>query len=162
MEDEEISVGEWCITIIILAIPLVNILYLIIGMFTARKASKRNYLRASLLLPFIAAIVFLVGLFIFSTITGKGFSELMPNQEQGSKIEWKGLQDKIDSLGSAKNADTSDGFITLDKTDGESIQVKVLSIQGSLVNVQQTDGQRVMIGINSLTPNSQNKIREAP
>jgi len=91
MEDEEISVGEWLVTMIILAIPIVGLLYFLIGMFAARKASKRNYFRASFLLSFIFMAILLVGLFLFSKNTGQSFSELIASQEQGSKIEWKGL-----------------------------------------------------------------------
>lgn len=50
-EDRTITVGDWLITLILLAIPVVNLIMLIIwAVGDATPLSKRNYAKASLIL----------------------------------------------------------------------------------------------------------------
>ena len=65
-----ISVGEWIITFIILAIPLVNIIMLFVWAFGGGvNLSKKNYARASLI--FLAAVLVLY--IILFAIIGTSF-----------------------------------------------------------------------------------------
>jgi hypothetical protein len=66
-----ISMGEWIITLIILAIPLVNIIMLLVWGFSGTtNPSKRNYCRAVL-------IFFVVGIVLFFLFGGLGMFAAM-------------------------------------------------------------------------------------
>lgn len=61
--DEEVSVGEWIVTMIILAIPIVNLVMLFVwGFGSDAKPSKKNYAKAILI---VMAVMFVLGIFIF-------------------------------------------------------------------------------------------------
>jgi len=54
-----ISLGEWIITFIVLAIPIVNIIMLFVwGFSSATNPSKQNFCRATLILYLVCAVLF--------------------------------------------------------------------------------------------------------
>lgn len=62
-----ISLGEWIITFIVLAIPLVNIVMLFVwGFSAATNPSKQNFCKATL-------IVYLIGIVLFFLFGGLAF-----------------------------------------------------------------------------------------
>lgn len=68
-----ISLGEWIITFIVLAIPLVGIIMMLVWAFSANtNPSKQNFCRASLILTAIMIVLFLLfgGLAFFSAMSG--------------------------------------------------------------------------------------------
>ena len=63
--DDEVSVGEWIITAIILAIPIVNIVMLFVWGFGGNaKPSKKNYAIATLILMAAMIVIFIFILII--------------------------------------------------------------------------------------------------
>jgi membrane protein YdbS with pleckstrin-like domain len=59
-ENKSVSVGEWIITIIILAIPLVNIVMLIVWAANeSTHPSKKNYAKAALI---VIGVLFAIGI----------------------------------------------------------------------------------------------------
>lgn len=66
-----ISLGEWIITFIVLAIPLVNIIMLFVwGFSSGTNANKQNFCRATLILWLVSFILFFLfgGLAFFSAM----------------------------------------------------------------------------------------------
>ena len=60
-EDLPLSVGDWLITLIVLAIPVVNILlYIYWAFFSKGNVSRRNFCKASLILMVFGVILALV------------------------------------------------------------------------------------------------------
>ena len=54
-----ISLGEWIITFIVLAIPIVNIIMLFVwGFSSATNPSKQNFCRATLILYLVCIVLF--------------------------------------------------------------------------------------------------------
>ena len=69
--DETISVGGWIITLIVLAIPLVNIIMLFVWGFSAgTPASKQNFCRAYLILLAIAIVLWIIFAVMFGAALG--------------------------------------------------------------------------------------------
>jgi hypothetical protein len=65
-EASPVSLGDWIITLIVLAIPIVGIVMLFVWAFSgSTPPSKQNYCRAALIL---AAVVFVLWLVFFFTI----------------------------------------------------------------------------------------------
>lgn len=65
-DTETMSVGDWMVTILILAIPLVNlVMYLVWAFSSTGNVNRRNFCRASLIW---FCIVFVVALF-FAAVT---------------------------------------------------------------------------------------------
>lgn len=63
-----ISVGEWIITFIILAIPLVNIIMLFVWAFSGGvNPSKQNYAKASLIIFAILILLYIIGFAVIGT-----------------------------------------------------------------------------------------------
>lgn len=64
LRDDEVSVGEWIVTMILLAIPIVNIVMLCIWAFGGNaKPSKKNYALATLIvmaIMIVIAVIFVV------------------------------------------------------------------------------------------------------
>lgn len=62
-ESSPVSLGDWIITLIVLAIPIVGIVMLFVwGFASGTHPSKQNYCRAVLILALIAfALVILIG-----------------------------------------------------------------------------------------------------
>ncbi len=66
LDEKPMSVAEWLITIIVLAIPLVNVvLYLYWAFSSPVNLNRRNYCRASLVIFVIA-----VGIFVLFALFG--------------------------------------------------------------------------------------------
>lgn len=68
-----ISLGEWIITFIVLAIPLVNIVMLFVwGFSSGTNPSKQNFCKATLILYLVAFVLFFLfgGLAFFSAMHG--------------------------------------------------------------------------------------------
>ena len=70
IRQDEVSVGEWIITSIIIAIPLVGFIMLFVWAFGGGdvKPSKRNYAKAMLLLIAICIGIGIVLLIIFGAV----------------------------------------------------------------------------------------------
>ena len=61
----ELSVGDWILTLIVLAVPLVNVvMYLYWAFSSSAHPTRRNFSRASLVLFAIGVAFYLVVLFI--------------------------------------------------------------------------------------------------
>lgn len=68
-----ISLGEWIITFIVLAIPLVNIVMLFVWAFSgSTNPSKQNFCRATLIVYLVAIVLFFLfgGLAFFAAMHG--------------------------------------------------------------------------------------------
>jgi glycopeptide antibiotics resistance protein len=68
-----ISLGEWIITFIVLAIPLVNIIMLFVWAFSSgTNPSKQNFCRAMLIVYLVCIVVFFLfgGLAFLSAMHG--------------------------------------------------------------------------------------------
>jgi hypothetical protein len=68
-----ISLGEWIITFILLAIPLVNIIMLFVwGFSSSTNPNKQNFAKATLIIYLIAIVCFFLfgGLAFFSAMQG--------------------------------------------------------------------------------------------
>jgi phosphoglycerol transferase MdoB-like AlkP superfamily enzyme len=68
-----ISLGEWIITLIVLAIPLIGLIMMLVWAFSSStNPSKQNFCRASLLFAVIAIVLFLLfgGLAILGAMNG--------------------------------------------------------------------------------------------
>lgn len=64
-----ISVGEWMTTLLIMAIPLVNIIMLFVWAFSGNiNLSKANWAKASLIWSLIIIVFYAIILLIFGTI----------------------------------------------------------------------------------------------
>ena len=73
-DEKPMSVGEWLITIFVLAIPLVNVvLYLYWAFSGSENLNRRNYCRASLVIFVIA-----VGIFVLFALFG-GLAAILSN-----------------------------------------------------------------------------------
>lgn len=63
---EPVSIGDWIITLIVLAIPLVGLIMLFVWGFSAgTPASKQNYCRAVLVFAVIAIVLGILFMFLF-------------------------------------------------------------------------------------------------
>ncbi|TAN07924.1 MAG: hypothetical protein EPN36_00800 [Rhodanobacteraceae bacterium] len=77
-ESSPISLGDWIITLIILAIPIVGLVMLFVwGFSSGTHPSKQNYCRAALILALATFVLF----FLFA-ITG-GFAALLSARSLG-------------------------------------------------------------------------------
>ena len=75
---EEISVGDWMITILITAIPLVGLIMLFVWAFGGgAPASKKNWAIATLIWYAIAIVLLIIFFIVFSTILAGLFSSGM-------------------------------------------------------------------------------------
>lgn len=60
-DTDPLSVGEWLITLIVLAIPFINIIMLFVWSFSdSTNLNKKNFCRASLILSAIAFVFLLL------------------------------------------------------------------------------------------------------
>ncbi len=74
IKNERISVGDWLITMIITAIPLVGIIMLFVWAFSSNtNPSKSNWAKATLIIMVIAIVLSI----IFMTIFGAAFLGMM-------------------------------------------------------------------------------------
>jgi len=74
VRDDEVSVGEWIVTMIILAIPIVNLVMLFVWGFGGNaKPSKKNYAVATLI---VMAAMIVVAIF-FVLILGSALFSMM-------------------------------------------------------------------------------------
>ncbi len=65
-EAKELSVKDWILTMIILAIPIVNIIMLFVwGFGEGTNPNKRNYARAALIIAAIAIVLYLIFAIVF-------------------------------------------------------------------------------------------------
>ena len=66
VQEQPVSVGDWILTFILLAIPLVNLILVIYwAVSDSTPASKRNFFRAYILLTVIIAVLVAAFLFMF-------------------------------------------------------------------------------------------------
>ena len=65
-----VTLGDWIITFIIMAIPIVNIIMLFVWGFGNTNTSKANWAKASLIFMLIAFVIY----FIIAVIIGVGFA----------------------------------------------------------------------------------------
>ncbi len=65
MQNDDVSVTDWVVTLIVLSIPFVNIIMFIYWIFSSStKPSKKNFMLASLVLMLLAfALAFLLVMF---------------------------------------------------------------------------------------------------
>ncbi|WP_341279457.1 hypothetical protein [Paenibacillus sp. FSL H8-0537] len=74
---EPVSFKEWMITILLCAIPLVNIIMLFVWAFGGNaKISKSNYAKASLLWAAIGIVLYIFFFLVFGAALIAGFSEM--------------------------------------------------------------------------------------
>lgn len=64
--NEEVGIFEWIITLIILSIPCLNLIMLFLWAFASGKASKRNFMRAKLIIMFVWILILIMFVFCFS------------------------------------------------------------------------------------------------
>lgn len=70
-----ISLGEWIITFIVLAIPIVNIIMLFVWAFSSgTNPSKQNFCKATLIIYLVCIVLFFLfgGLAFFTAMTQGG------------------------------------------------------------------------------------------
>ncbi len=67
-----VTLGDWIITFIIMAIPIVNIVMLFVWGFGNANPSKANWAKASLIFMLIAFVIY----FIIAVVIGVGFAFL--------------------------------------------------------------------------------------
>lgn len=76
---ETISVGDWIVTFIILAIPLVNIGAMLYWAFSgSANPSKRTYAQASLILFVVAVVFYLLVVVVFGVSLGSSGALTIP------------------------------------------------------------------------------------
>lgn len=74
-DNRVMTVGDWMVTMLVLAIPLVNIvMYLVWAFSSTGNINRRNYCRASLIWFLIAIGIYLV-IVIFALVAGVALSE---------------------------------------------------------------------------------------
>ncbi len=65
-DQKPMSVGDWLITVVILALPLVGLIMLFVwGFGSSGNINRRNYCRATLILALIIFVLTLLFLFVF-------------------------------------------------------------------------------------------------
>ncbi len=64
--NEEVGVFEWIVTLIILSIPCLNLIMLFLWAFASRKGSKRNFMRAKLIIMLVWILILVMLVFCFS------------------------------------------------------------------------------------------------
>lgn len=64
-DQKPMSVGEWLVTIIVLALPLIGLIMLFVWGFGSGNVNRRNYCRATLVFALIIFGLTLVFLFVF-------------------------------------------------------------------------------------------------
>lgn len=74
--NEEVGVFEWIITLIILGIPCLNLIMLFIWALASGKASKRNFMRAKLIVMIIWIAILIMISFCFSGQLSQILSEI--------------------------------------------------------------------------------------
>ena len=75
-DQKPMSVGDWLITVIILALPLIGLIMLFVwGFGSSGNINRRNYCRATLILALIIFALTLIFLFVFG-----GMAALMSHQ----------------------------------------------------------------------------------
>jgi hypothetical protein len=75
-DEKPMSVGEWLITIIVLAIPVINIIFYLYWAFTSSgNLNRRNYCRAALII-----VVIFLGIFVLFALFG-GLAAILSNWE---------------------------------------------------------------------------------
>lgn len=68
IRDDEVSVGEWIITMIILAIPIVNLVMLFVWGFGGNaKPSKKNYAVATLIVMAVMIVLAIIVVIMLGT-----------------------------------------------------------------------------------------------
>lgn len=76
--NEPMSVGQWVATMLLLAIPLVNIILLFVWAFGSNvNTNKKNYCRAALIIAAVVLVLYILffiafGAMIFSGLSGMG------------------------------------------------------------------------------------------
>lgn len=54
------SIGSWILTFFLLAIPIVNIIYIMVGLFGGTNKSKTNFFRAQLIVILIGTVITII------------------------------------------------------------------------------------------------------
>jgi membrane protein YdbS with pleckstrin-like domain len=74
---QEVSVGEWIVTILITALPLIGLIMLFVWAFgDGAQPSKKNWAIATLIWYAIMIVLFIIFFGIIVTILGSMFGEL--------------------------------------------------------------------------------------
>lgn len=72
--DNDVSIGDWLITMLLCAIPIVNIVMIIVWAATAKKKSKKNWAIATLIVMVIGIVLsFLFGAAIVASIANLAY-----------------------------------------------------------------------------------------
>lgn len=72
--DNDVSIGDWLITMLLCAIPIVNIVMIIVWAATAQKKSKKNWAIATLIVMVIGIVLsFLFGAAIVASIANLAY-----------------------------------------------------------------------------------------
>ncbi|MGN0465764.1 MAG: hypothetical protein ACI4F9_05355 [Lachnospiraceae bacterium] len=64
--NEEVGVFDWILTLIILSIPCLNFIMMFLWAFASGKASKRNFMRAKLIIMLVWILIFVILVLNFS------------------------------------------------------------------------------------------------
>ena len=67
IQNDPLSVGEWMLTILVLAIPIVNLVMLFVWAFGSGNISRKNYCKASLIFAAIFIVIYILLLAIVGT-----------------------------------------------------------------------------------------------
>lgn len=100
--EQAVGIGEWILTLILLAIPVVNLVFLIIWLVSKKtKKSKKNYLIVQLI--FAALSIILAGLLVFfardallTAIQNAGINVNINGQAQQTQVENVNVPDVSD------------------------------------------------------------------
>ncbi len=75
--DQPMTVGQWVGTMLLLAIPLVNIILLFVWAFgSGTNTNKKNYCRATLIIAAVVIAIYVVILLIFGAAMLSSFRQL--------------------------------------------------------------------------------------
>jgi hypothetical protein len=75
--NEPMSVGQWVATILLLAIPLVNIVLLFVWAFGGNvNTNKKNYCRAALIIAAVVLVLYIIFFIAFGAAIFNGLSNM--------------------------------------------------------------------------------------
>ncbi len=59
-KDETVTIGDWILTMLVMAIPCVNVIMLFVYAFTGDKESKKNFFKAQLIIAAVSIILSII------------------------------------------------------------------------------------------------------
>jgi len=84
-KDQTVSIGEWVITYIITAIPLVGFIMLLVWAFGSdAKTSKKNWAIAALIMAVIGAVIGIIFAVLFAAVFASVFENMFENMDFSS------------------------------------------------------------------------------